>query len=100
MTYVRIFEYVAAASTVETFVRVYGSDGDWARLFAQSDGFRGTELLRSTVDPLRFVTIDRFVDAAAWERFREQHATAYEALGTRYGDLSVSQGEVCAAVTL
>jgi hypothetical protein len=57
-----------------------GSDGDWARLFASSDGFRGTELFRSLTDPGRYLTVDRFTDEGAWRAFMSEYGDPYRRL--------------------
>jgi heme-degrading monooxygenase HmoA len=71
------------------FERRYGSDGDWARLFALADGYAGTVLLRDAEEPDRYVTIDAWPDREAFESFRAQHAAEYARLDAE-----------CAALTL
>jgi hypothetical protein len=46
--YVILWEFVVQPEKVHAFVAAYKSDGAWAQLFAQSDGYLGTALLSST----------------------------------------------------
>jgi len=62
------------------FERRYGPEGDWARLFGQSAAFHGTELLHDTADANRYLTLDRWESAAAFEEFKRQKAQAYAKL--------------------
>jgi heme-degrading monooxygenase HmoA len=91
---IRVWEYDVPAPVRSEFERVYGSDGDWAQLFASSDGFHGTELFRSVRDPGRYVTIDRFIDDDAWKAFMSQHGEAYRLLGDATEGLTSAQREL------
>jgi heme-degrading monooxygenase HmoA len=77
--YVTVWEY-RLVTDVETFERVYGPDGDWARLFARGDGFLGTSLHRSVEGERRYLVLDRWESQAAAERFAERHAAEYDRL--------------------
>ena len=89
--FLRIWEYDAVAETAADFLAVYGATGDWACLFAESDGFAGTELFRSTGPDDRFVTVDRWRSYTDWLRFLDRRSDAYEALDRRLGHLTTAQ---------
>lgn len=78
--YTCIWEYRVRPDAVGAFVDRYGPSGAWAILFRRGDGHLGTDLYRDTSDPARFLTIDRWISAAARREFRLRFATAYEAL--------------------
>jgi heme-degrading monooxygenase HmoA len=61
-----------------TFEAIYSPQGDWARLFARSPGYEGTELLRQGDGG--YVTIDRWRQAAAFDKFKDRFRADYEAL--------------------
>jgi heme-degrading monooxygenase HmoA len=63
------------------FERAYGPTGDWARLFARSGGFRGTELLRA--DDGSYITFDVWRARADFDAFLAEHGDDYEALDRR-----------------
>ena len=89
--FVRVWEYDVHPERLEAFVTAYGADGDWAQLFQRSSGHIGTELLRSTGEPTRFVTVDRWTDQASWLAFLEEWGEAYAALDASLTGLTVSE---------
>ena len=64
-----VWEFVVRADATPRFERAYGPDGDWARLFAAHDGFRGTVLLRDLSQPRRYLTVD------SWDSAEHRAAT-------------------------
>ena len=70
-----LWAYRVEPSWAALFEAIYGPEGDWAQLFGQAEGYRGTELLRR--DDGRYVTIDRWDSAEAFELFKERFADAY-----------------------
>lgn len=76
---------------------MYGAAGDWAQLFAASDGYLGTELFTSLSLAGRYLTVDRFSNEDAWQRFQAEHHAAYQRLDARCAKLT--QGEREIAVT-
>jgi heme-degrading monooxygenase HmoA len=87
--YLRVWQYVTTPDRVDDFVAAYGSTGTWARLFAQSPGFLGTELFRSEDAPDAFITVDRWQDEQHWTAFLQQRREAYEALDAALAPLTV-----------
>jgi len=75
-----VWEFRVRPGREAEFERAYGPEGDWARLFRRSPGYRGTELLRDPHDPERYLTLDRWADAAAFETFQAEHRADYLAL--------------------
>ena len=59
------------------FERVYGPDGEWAGFFRQGAGYIGTELLRDVEVPGRYLVIDRWETAAAYNDFTAAHRDEY-----------------------
>jgi heme-degrading monooxygenase HmoA len=59
------------------FERVYGSDGEWAEFFRQGRGYIGTELLRDVEAPGRYLVIDRWESADAYNAFVAAHREEY-----------------------
>jgi heme-degrading monooxygenase HmoA len=70
------FEVVPARRA--EFEAAYGPTGDWARLFARSGGFRGTELLRAADGS--YVTMDVWRAKADFDAFLAEHRADYDAL--------------------
>ena len=78
--FVIVWEFRVRADEVGPFLAAYGPEGAWAQLFRKSAGYLGTELLQDEWDKRRFVTVDRWNSAAAYEDFQWHHQAAYEAL--------------------
>ena len=78
--FVIVWEFETEPRQQREFERAYGPAGAWVQLFRQGDGFLDTELLRDPDKAGRYVTIDRWDSREAFERFRETHRQAYEAL--------------------
>ncbi len=89
--FVVLWMFEAKAGAEQDFARVYGPDGDWARLFRQSPGFLATELIRDLEIVRRFVTIDRWESRQAFERFKAATQAEYEALDVRCKELTRSE---------
>lgn len=88
MSYEIVWTYEVDAAHREAFERAYGADGDWARLFARAQGFLEVVLLADAAVPGRYLTIDRWHDEAAFERFEAEHGEAYAALDDELANLS------------
>jgi heme-degrading monooxygenase HmoA len=61
----------------DQFERIYGPDGEWARFFRQGRGFVGTELLRDVEEPGRYLVVDRWESAEAYNDFVSSHRDEY-----------------------
>ena len=61
----------------EAFERAYGPDGDWAEFFRQGRGYVGTELLHDVEEPGRYLVIDRWESAEAYNAFLADHDAEY-----------------------
>lgn len=88
--HVIVWEFAARAGKETEFERAYGSDGDWALLFANSPDFRGTELLKSNTDRT-YLTVDRWTTAAAFAEFKRRWQAEYTALDHRMESLTDSE---------
>ena len=59
------------------FERVYGPEGEWAEFFRHGRGYVGTELLRDVEGPGRYLVIDRWESADAYNGFVAEHREDY-----------------------
>ena len=78
--FVIIWEFLVRRDRAEEFEAVYGPQGEWAQLFMRSDDYHGTDLHRDLTRPTRYISVDRWSDAAAFDRFRQQNSSDYAAL--------------------
>jgi heme-degrading monooxygenase HmoA len=70
-----VFSYEVHESA--EFERVYGTDGEWAEFFGQGRGYIGTELLRDIEGPGRYLVIDRWESADAYNAFVAERREEY-----------------------
>ncbi|WP_157623075.1 hypothetical protein [Solimonas soli] len=82
-----VWRYTPDPQRLPEFLATYASDGVWAELFRQADGYLGTEL-RSLADGT-YRTIDRWRSPDDYRHFRARFAPVYALLD-----------EACAALTL
>jgi len=59
------------------FERVYGPEGEWAAFFREGAGYIGTELLRDLEVPGRYLVVDRWESAEAYNAFVGAHREEY-----------------------
>jgi heme-degrading monooxygenase HmoA len=91
---VAIWQFRVRPECAAEFERVYGPHGAWAELFRDAPGWLGTQLLRDRSDPGRYLTIDSWTSAEAWEILRSARAAEYEALDARCERLTLEELEV------
>jgi heme-degrading monooxygenase HmoA len=88
MSYAILWTYEVTPGREEAFRAAYGPDGDWARLFARAAGFLGVELYG---DGARYLSIDRWATAEAFEAFQERFSAEYAALDAKLAPLTCAQ---------
>jgi heme-degrading monooxygenase HmoA len=59
------------------FEAVYGPGGEWASFFAGARGYVGTELLRDVEAPGRYLVVDRWESADAYNAFVAERRDEY-----------------------
>jgi heme-degrading monooxygenase HmoA len=59
------------------FEQAYGPNGEWAEFFRAGAGYVGTELLRDLEQPGRYLVIDRWDSAEAYNAFVSSHHDEY-----------------------
>jgi len=83
-----IWEFAVEERLRSDFERAYAPGGPWARLFAESDGFLETRLLRAKESPGVYQTLDRWTSREAYAAFKREFAERYDALDEEVGELS------------
>ena len=87
-----IWRYRVAPASQRQFEQAYGSNGDWAKLFGEAEGYIRTELLRGGDGD--YLTIDYWLGADAWEAFSAGHGEAYRALDARCDALTEAEERI------
>jgi heme-degrading monooxygenase HmoA len=89
-----VWEFLVREDAVEVFESAYKEDGDWAHLFAAYPGYRGTTLLRDSVNPRRFLTIDRWDSLRHRSDMLNDAREEYERLDAACGRWTESEREL------
>ena len=80
MTHARVWKFRPPAGREDEFQAAYSGSGNWARLFEQAPGYRGTELLRPVEPGGWWLTIDRWDSQAQFEAFQDNFGVQYRGL--------------------
>jgi heme-degrading monooxygenase HmoA len=91
MTHVRVWQFHPSPGLEGEFAAAYSSDGVWARLFRQAEGFVGTNLLAPAEPGGPWLTLDRWESRKTFERFQEDHGEAYRSLDVELMPLTASE---------
>jgi len=78
-----IWEYYVKAEQIAEFEEVYSATGAWAKLFQESKGYLGTELLVDEEHSHRYITIDRWISSAAYATFLAEWTREYAELDAK-----------------
>jgi heme-degrading monooxygenase HmoA len=92
--HVIVWEFTVREEHIQDFIRAYGANGDWEKLFRLAEGYRGTRLLRSSQQPNVFLTVDRWESSGCFEKFKERFAAEYRELDTRFESYTLSERKV------
>jgi heme-degrading monooxygenase HmoA len=96
--FVILWQFDIAEEKIPAFEAAYGADGTWSALFARSEEYLGTELLKDAYVPGRYVTLDRWRSEEAFRNFRAQHDLDYEALDRACDSLTGAETRIGAFV--
>jgi heme-degrading monooxygenase HmoA len=76
------------------FEKAYGAGGEWAKFFAQSTAYLGTELLKDDERPDEYLTIDRWESEEAYSGFLADNEGDYDRIDRRCEALTLSESRV------
>lgn len=78
--FVILWEFRTREKSRAAFLRAYGNQGQWVRLFRKAPGYLGTRLLADPDDHLNFFTLDCWQSAAAFCLAKQRFQAEYRAL--------------------
>ena len=76
--FVCLWEFRINLDLESRFLEYYGPNGVWSRLFRQAPEYVGTLLLKDESVAGRYVTVDRWESAEAYQAFRERCGQQYD----------------------
>jgi hypothetical protein len=86
-----VWEFIVKSEAIPQFRKAYGPDGDWAVLFGQHPGYRGTTLLQDTASERRFLTIDRWEAESQFDQMLRTGQQEYSRLDSICDELTLSE---------
>jgi heme-degrading monooxygenase HmoA len=86
--FVVVWQFEIAEEKMAAFEAAYGPEGAWARLFRNSPGYQGTELLHDAYMAGTYLTIDRWGSEEDFRTFRKTHDAEYEAIDRSCDELT------------
>jgi heme-degrading monooxygenase HmoA len=92
--YLIMWEFQVCPGMEKRFEKIYGSGGDWARLFIHDESYFGTDLVHSSDGERTYVTLDFWKSQQAYDKFRKRHLAKYRALDQQCEDLTESEREI------
>jgi heme-degrading monooxygenase HmoA len=75
-----VWEFIARADKIQEFEDYYANSGPWTAMFRRNSGYHGTVLLRDMQNPRRYLTIDRWENAALHRAMRQRCKAELEEL--------------------
>lgn len=93
-SYLYLWKFQVISGKEDEFQQIYGSEGDWVRLFRQAEGYQQTLLLKDLDATGSYTTIDRWVSEAAYRAFRNRFSEEFEALDKRCEGLTHSEVQI------
>jgi hypothetical protein len=92
--YLIIWEFQVRPEMAKRFEKIYGADGEWARLFLRDGAYIGTELIHHFNASGSYVTLDFWTSEKAYDDFRNRHLAEYEALDKKCETLTENEREI------
>lgn len=83
MTHVRVWKFRPPQGREEEFARAYCSNGDWAHLFRNAPGYRGTILMAPAETGDWWLTLDRWDSRGDFDAFLEVFGEQYRSLDAK-----------------
>jgi hypothetical protein len=78
--FVYVWKYKVLQANITKFELVYGSTGDWVKLFSKDKAYFKTDLLNDIFDRQSYLTIDYWESKEAKEIFRKKFKKEFEKL--------------------
>ena len=86
--FIIIWKYQVKVESIEEFEAIYASNGTWAELFKESQGYLGTEFLQDEANPQIYLTIDRWASKENYDEFLSHWQEEYKSLDAKCAGLT------------
>jgi heme-degrading monooxygenase HmoA len=92
--FLALWEFEVKPGRIKRFLRVYGPEGDWAKLFRKDANYQETRLLHDLNRPATYLILDFWASRQAYEAFMAAHATEYGRLDAVGGELTLKERKI------
>jgi heme-degrading monooxygenase HmoA len=92
--FLALWEFEVKPGCEKRFLKVYGPEGDWAKLFRKDVNYQETQLLHDLDRPATYLTMDFWVSRQAYEDFMASHAVEYKRLDAAGGGLTLREQRI------
>lgn len=89
-----LWEFEVKPGYEKRFEKVYGPDGDWARLFRSEPHYHETRLLRDPFRPAVYLTLDFWESRQSYEEFMAAHGAEYKAIDITGEESTVNERRI------
>ena len=92
--FVALWEFEVKPGCEKRFLKVYGPEGDWAKLFRKDANYQETQLLHDLNRPATYLTMDFWASRQAYETFMVTHAVEYKELDAAGEELTLRKRKI------
>ena len=92
--FVALWEFEVKPGCEKRFLKVYGPEGDWAKLFRKDANYQETQLLHDLNRPATYLTLDFWASPQAHENFMATHAAEYKKLDAAGDKLTLRERKI------
>jgi hypothetical protein len=89
--FLALWEYEVKPGREERFEKVYGPEGDWARLFRRDSHYHQTRLVRDAFRQGAYLTMDFCQSREAYDGFMAGHRAEYKEVDAVGQEMTVKQ---------
>jgi heme-degrading monooxygenase HmoA len=92
--FVALWEYEVKPGCEKRFEKVYGPEGDWAKLFRTDPNYCETCLLQDPTGAAVYLTLDYWTSREAYEGFIKSHECEYKRLDALGEELTLQERRI------
>ncbi len=92
--FVALWEFEVKPGCEKQFLKVYGPEGNWAKLFRNDANYQETRLLHDPEHTAMFLTLDFWASRQAYKQFKASHAAEYERLDAAGEELTLRERKI------
>jgi ribosomal-protein-alanine acetyltransferase len=86
-----VWEFRVRSGKRRLFEKIYGPEGEWAKLFRRDEAYIRTELIRDAKTPARYLTLDFWSSRKAYQKFKIENRKEYATIDKKCESLTVSE---------